>query len=284
MNSCEPMGSSTGSPHGRRSDMSSEQEANAILRDFARESGRSVWVEAHVGAQTWVGGIEPDVTRPAASLLKLPLAMAAERHIPQHQVPIRALVTEADGSTILAVLDSERTLGWEELIGLLISASDGPSGRYLLEQVGLAAVHQEIAKAGCTQTTAEPMGAHPLAGVTSAREAVALLRRAHDPTTYPVTAHALEHSITNSRIPFGVTDDDIVIAHKTGTLRGVANDVAHLSGPRGEVWVAFLCEEQHDLLVTGYEMGLCTRRLLELWGLTISRSVSAFGSGARVTR
>ena len=67
------------------------------------------------------------------------------------------------------------------------------------------------------------------------------------------------------------------IAHKTGTLRGVAHDVAHLTCDRGDAWLAFLSYDQHDTLVTGYEMGVATRSLLEYAGLqvTSTRSVSA---------
>jgi hypothetical protein len=40
---------------------------------------------------------------------------------------------------------------------------------------------------------------------------------------------------------------------------------------------AFLTEEQPDPLVTGYEMGLCTRRILDAWGLgaRTSRSLAS---------
>jgi hypothetical protein len=103
---------------------------------------------------------------------------------------------------------------------------------------------------------------------------VALIRSAADPDRFPACARALQHSIINSRIPLGVTAEDIDIAHKTGTLTGVAHDVAHLACRGGDVWLAFLSESQHDTLVTGYEMGLCTRELLECVGLQVMRSRS----------
>lgn len=34
-------------------------------------------------------------------------------------------------------------------------------------------------------------------------------------------------------------------------------------------------DDQHDTLVTGYEMGICTRSLLEHFGLQVTRTVSA---------
>ena len=50
-------------------------------------------------------------------------------------------------------------------------------------------------------------------------------------------------------------------------IAGVANDVAVINCAGGTVWIAFLAEAQHDTLVTGYEMGICTRELLDAWGL-----------------
>jgi len=40
------------------------------------------------------------------------------------------------------------------------------------------------------------------------------------------------------------------------------------------VSLAFLTEHQHDTLVTGYEMGICTRGLLQAWGLAVRRTRS----------
>ena len=55
-------------------------------------------------------------------------------------------------------------------------------------------------------------------------------------------------------------------------MTGVAHDAAVLDCDRGQVIVAFLSDAQHDTLVTGYEMGLCTRGVLQTWGLSVRRT------------
>ena len=91
-------------------------------------------------------------------------------------------------------------------------------------------------------------------------------------------AGALKASTLNSRIPLGVRRSDIDVAHKTGTLRSVAHDVALLDVPGGQVWLAFLSDAQHDTLVTGYEMGLCTQQVLGAFDLQVTSSRSAVGT------
>ena len=253
----------------------------AALEGFAREAGRSAFATVTTPDGRWQGGVAPDLQRPAASLLKLPLAVAAElalrTHDPEPAASVRDVLRADDDATILRVLDPRRDLSVRELIGLAVSASDGPSARYLLDLVGLDPVLAAIAAAGCVATSAHHDADDPgtLAGQTTAREAVALLTQASDATMFPITAHALRSSIRNSRIPLGAVDSDVVIAHKTGTLRGVANDVAEIRADTGVLLIAFLSEGQHDSLVTGYEMGICTREILEAWGLSAQRTTSA---------
>jgi hypothetical protein len=95
-----------------------------------------------------------------------------------------------------------------------------------------------------------------------------------DAPRYPLAAHALQHTVRNSRIPLGADGLDVRIAHKTGGLAGVANDAAMLECDGGTLWLAFLTEKHHDTLVSGYEMGICTRGLLQAWGLAVRHSRS----------
>lgn len=58
-------------------------------------------------------------------------------------------------------------------------------------------------------------------------------------------------------------------AHRTGTLAGVANDVAVLACPNGTLAPAFLAERRHDPPKSGGETGICRRGLLETLGLLL---------------
>jgi beta-lactamase class A len=260
-------------------------DSEAALNAFAREPGRSVWLDVTTPAARWQSGVAPDAVRPAASLLKLALAMAVEAELGDRlddmSVRVGDVLGNGSDSSVLHVLRPDLRLSAGDLLGLMVSASDGPSARWHLEQIGLDAVTEALESSGCTRTVATVQdieGEVSLAGSTTARDAVRLLLAATDAAAFPLTAHALASSIRNSRIPLGVTDVDVRIAHKTGTLPGVAHDVALIEAVDGRVAMAFLTEEQHDTLVTGYEMGQCARAVLEAWGLAARHTTSAIVS------
>lgn len=288
--------------------------ADAALADYAAEPGRHAWVEVRLGGTpspaaapaagsppvadpTWAGGVAPDEVVPAASLLKLPLAAAVERALAAGRLPDpdgatvsrlrgpagtgRSAITDG-GPSVLDVLDGCHRLSVRDLLGLMLSASDGPATRWLTDQVGIAAVRAAVAAAGCEHTTVDLAVDHPagpLVGTTTARDALRLLSAVLDDPACPTSTHALRRSIRNSRIPLGAVDEDIEIAHKTGTLAGLAHDVAELTCDRSSVRVSFLTQHQHDTLVSGYAMGICTRQILQAFGLSVRRTTSAVEGG-----
>ena len=258
------------------------------MRRFAREEGRSVAIRVDLGEVTWAGGVRADQTRPAASLLKVPLAMAAEDALAADpagwlakvEVSIGDLLSDWREPTVLRALDPDRSLRVGELIRLAVSSSDGPSAAWLLQSVGIDAVRSTIAGIGCLDTEAGVKDGAPggaLVGLTTADDALKMMEAALDRGAYPIMSAALAASTLNSRIPLGVAQSDVEIAHKTGSLFGVAHDVARLRVTSGEVWLAFLTDTQHDTLVTGYEMGLCTQELLAAFGVKVSATSSLTG-------
>lgn len=263
--------------------MDSVTAAQHALDEYARERGRSALVRVHVPGRDWEGGVEPDTVRPAASLLKLGVALAAEAALAHGRldrdlrVPIADLASRPRDRSVLDLLDPDHPVRVDELLALMLGASDNPSTRWFVAALGVPRIADTVASLGCTATTVE---GHPQAGVTgttTCRDALVLLAAASDPQRHPLSARALEHSIRNSRIPLGATDADIRIAHKTGTMTGLAHDVAVLECDGGRAEVAFLTEDQHDTLITGYAMGMCTREILQAWGLSARATVSATG-------
>ena len=275
-----------------------QARTQAALHAFAREPGRSVAVRVAIGEAAWEAHVAGDTPRPAASLLKLPVAIAVEQVIRadpgaglaqgaaagnglgQATVHVGALLEGWSEPSVLRALDPHRTMTAPELLRLMVSSSDGPSTRWLLDAVGIEEVVAAITACGCTATEArlQPGAAGgALVGSTSANDALRLLAVALDVTRHPITAAALANSTLNSRIPLGVRRSDIAVAHKTGTLYGVAHDVAMLQVPGGEVWLAFLTDTQHDTLVGGYEMGICTQEVLAAFGIGVTGTRSAAG-------
>lgn len=248
-----------------------------ILEGFAREPGRSAYALVRTPEWSWAGGVYADALMPAASVLKLVVGMALEPLL-AHLGPDRAgELVRSEDTSILHALSPEHELSARELHALMLSASDAPATRWAVREAGMDAIRAAAHAAGLRRTRIEADEHFGVLGHTTAREAVDLMIAAADPARFPACSRALRRSIINSRIPLGVVADDIEIAHKTGTLRGVAHDVAHLTCDRGDAWLAFLSGDQHDTLVTGYDMGTATRTLLEYAGLhvTSTRSVSA---------
>lgn len=260
--------------------------AREALRAFADAEGRSVLARVRMGGHEWVDGVAAEVVRPAASLLKMALGLAAERALadgtldPSGTVPAGAIDGTGRDGSVTALLDRATALSPGDLLGLLLGASDNAAARWFAQRIPATAVQESLREAGCTDTTLamDPESAWVLEGTTTCADALRLLATGSDETRYPRCAHALRHSIRNSRIPLGAQDADIRIAHKTGTMTGLAHDVALLQCRQGSLEIAFLTERQHDTLVAGYAMGVCTRSVLEAWGLSVHRTVSIDGS------
>ncbi len=259
------------------------EESARLLHDYAREPGRSVLARVRVPDAAWESGVAADDPRPAASLLKMPLAMAVERAFgsgdldPRGAVTVSRLLADDAGPGVLHVLRPDLALTAADVLGLCLALSDRSCAAWLLEAVGIDAIRGVVADLGCDGTDVfaaleDPGG--PLVGRTTARDALRMVAASTDAARHPLTAHALRNTVLNSRIPLGADRLDVRVAHKTGSLPGVAHDAAVLDCRGGTLWIAFLTEGQHDTLVSGYEMGICTRGLLEAWGLAVWRSRS----------
>lgn len=261
--------------------------AERALADYGTEAGRSALIRVRAGGHEWTGGVDPDIVRPAASLLKLAVGLAAEEALRVGRLDsgrgltAASLGVEPGDRSVLDLLDPEREVSVREALTLMLGASDNACARWLVLELGFDPITRVISDLDCADTTIAPDPTAGVAGSTTCRDALTLLRVANDALRYPLCAFALRHSIRNSRIPLGATRDDVAIAHKTGTLAGLAHDVALLEGAAGVAEVAFLTEQQHDTLVTGYAMGICTREVLQAWGISVRSTVSVlpFHSG-----
>jgi len=261
--------------------INASEVARRAINDYAGP-GRSALIRIRTDGADWEYGVDPDRPYRAASLLKLGIAIAVEDEIragaidPDAGITVRVLAAHKDDHSVLDLLSPDTIMQLSNVVSLMIGASDNACTRWLLSLVGMDKVEAAIASVGCTATTIqrETPDVLPISGVTTCRDALDLLHAASDRTRCPITSHALRHSIRNSRIPLGATAADVSIAHKTGSLTGLAHDVAILECGSDQVDVAFLTDDQHDTLVAGYSMGICTRDVLAAWGLTITFTVS----------
>lgn len=218
---------------------------------------------------------------PAASLLKVPLALSIEKSSTQGILDLSQkhnldIVKQSSGKkSILRALVHTENVTTEELVRIMLITSDEAASRFLRNMVSTNDVNSMLREYGFVSTLLEDVGGRTsVSGVTTSKEALGLLNLATDETFFPICASALSSSIINSRIPLGIADSAIEIAHKTGTLTGVAHDVAEISTPRGRILLAILSRNQDDTIVAGYEMGLFTNELLQICEVQATSTLS----------
>ena len=235
----------------------------AVEKFAGQDEGRSVAAQALRGAEV-SARVRADVSRPAASLVKLPLVSAVRATADLTTRVRREELHPTAYSSVLAVLEPGHELTVGELCGVCLATSDNPASDYLLSLVGMKAVNERAAALGAASTRMEvgfgdaELGTAARANVTTADDALAMVRRivAEDAPA----AHALANSLRNNRIPLRLPDDARV-PHKTGTLAGVVNDAGVVFGRETDLALAFLCDGQEDLAATSIEIGDCVAQI-----------------------
>ncbi|WP_340540535.1 serine hydrolase [Nocardioides sp. GXZ039] len=203
----------------------------------------------------WAGGIEPgapswweqDADEPfyAASLMKVPLAIAAERIDLDRSVPVHDDFESAVGGrfTILREDDQDEptwdalgeSLSLRELRRRAIIDSSNIATNLLLEETGIAAVQEVLAAAGCSERTAIGRGIGDLAARdaglandVTARDLARILQ--HLP---PGVEEVMRDQQYRAGIPAGLPAGPLV-ANKTGWMEEFTHDVAIIRPVAGE--------------------------------------------------
>ena len=238
----------------------------------ARSRGRSVAVES-IRGEPLSAAARADVERPGASLLKLPLVAAIPAADLDRRVPVKELGRTAYAS-VLRAFEPEHELSVRELCSLCLVTSDNPVADYLLELVGIEAVNERAEALGCAGTRIEVgfsddlLSAQGRANVTTATDALKLVRALAD---HPVAGPAMRNSLHGLRIPLRLAED-VPVAHKTGTLLGVANDAGVIYGDDTDLAVAFLCDGEPDTAWASIEIGDCVGAIWAALGERVALS------------
>lgn len=251
----------------------------ALDRFVAAEPSRSIAVTTFTGPE-WSDARDGDVARPAASLLKVPLVLAvlgAARSgvVDLDQTVRRRELPDSRFPSVIDVLDGSHALTLRELCGIALATSDNPAAEHLLGLVGHGAVNRVLGDLGCSKSRLEvgfadaalgPMGR---ANVTTASDMLRLLRHIHESAELAVVARGMQSALRATGIPLRLPDDgSVVVAHKTGSLAGVVNDVGVVESSDVTFAVAVLCDGQRDPAVTNIDIGHC---VLELWSTLAGR-------------
>jgi len=209
--------------------------------------------------------VRADEVRPAASVLKVPLAAAAYAAAAAGELDLEQEVTRSElpeslyPSVLVAVAGGHRfRLG--ELCRLALITSDNASASHLLRLVGARRVNDWIAAQGCHKTclevgfSDEDLGKSARRNVSTAEESLKLVRLVATDERYADLGQALQNNLRSTRIPLRLPDRTPV-RHKTGTLLGVVNDVGVIIGRRVDLAVAILSDGEMDGAKSSLEIG-----------------------------
>lgn len=251
------------------------------MNSFVTNKNAAVAVEISLSDVNFSANINGFQSFSAASVLKLPIAMTVEHKskigeldmLQEHN--LSHITSLSPSQSVLRGLVHTTVVSTEELLRFMLIASDELATLHLRSLISTEEVNSLLSTSGFSETQLSPdIRTVSVMGTTSAIEALRLLSMATEETTYPVCADALKSSILNSRIPLGAQEFEINIQHKSGSLPGIANDVAELTTGDGSIKIAFLTKLQPDTVLTGYEMGLCTREILAACEVTVTSTRS----------
>ncbi|MFE0630046.1 serine hydrolase [Streptomyces sp. NPDC058864] len=238
---------------------------NAFVGD---DDSRAVVLQSLRGTDISVGR-NADRVFPAASLMKLALAVTVMEQADQRRVVTRSDLGRTDYPSLLEVFEPRHRFTLAELCGLMLATSDNPVGAFLTDLVGMEAVTATAARAGARQTfmrvgfTDRELDATARDSVTTADDTARVLRYvATEPRLRPLV-RALRNSMRNFRLPLRLPDH-LPVAHKTGSLRGLAHDAGILYGRHVDLIAVFLTDCQEDTALVNIQIGDC---IADVWRL-----------------
>jgi len=246
-----------------------------VARFVGRDARRAVALESLRGPHV-KESIHDQLQLPAASLVKLPLASAVYELAAEGELALDERVPRSDvGRTaypsILELFSPDHSFSIGELCGLMLATSDNPTSQYLLDRVGLDRVNAEAQRLGATNTRMvvgfrdEFLGDQGRSNVTTATDVLVILKAFVSKTAYSPLMSALQNSVRNFRIPLRLPDT-LVVAHKTGSLLGVAVDAGIVFGGEVDLAVVFLADRQSDTALTNVAIGDCMALIWDCLG------------------
>lgn len=207
------------------------------------------------GVQRW--GYGEHIVRSAASLIKVPLAMAAlDTARLEHFVQLRAAdCVEGEGPLdrqpghAQPALHAQVTI--ERLIAYALIYSDNTAANALIDQVGMDAVNALLHEFGLqTRLRRKFMDyAARAAGrdnITTAADMCALLHKLRQPR-YATLLNMLHQAVDRGKLEAGLPPGT-KIAHKIGDLPDVEHDAGIVFGPQGAYIVAVLGVDLDDVV------------------------------------
>lgn len=210
--------------------------------------------------------INGDLVFPAASVIKLPIMVQVMKLAKAGELSLHSRITmdlslpeyeQEEGSGILAQLESSVSLSIRDLVVLMIVESDNLAANCLLELVGMRGINETMLQLGLLQTRVnrpiEDFEAlrEDTSNPTTTQDIASLLMEIYKRNLpySDLMIEILKKQKYTSRIPFFLPDDDedLKVAHKTGTLDSIVHDVGLVLHPCFDCVVALMTKNQMNI-------------------------------------
>jgi beta-lactamase class A len=192
--------------------------------------------------------LNPDMAFPAASMIKIPIMYEVMRQAAAGRIDLEQLLIvkdelRVDGAGILKELRPGISMTIRELVTLMIILSDNTATNMLIDLLSMSSVNQTMERLGLKSTVLRRQmmdfaaAAAGQENETSPADIIRLLTTIYDHTHLPadygkLMIDILSRQQVRDKLPFFLPEE-IVIAHKTGTLPGVEHDGGILFLPGG---------------------------------------------------
>jgi len=207
--------------------------------------------------------INSDVKVSAASLIKVPIMMAAYHKAEREGLDLHQLISikpelRVGGMGVVTHLSSDLALPLEDLVTLMIIVSDNTATNLCIDAIGLDYISKVIAELGCKNTILgrrlmdyEARG-RGLDNWTSADDMVLMLHEIWQGTKFtPAAKDTMRANLIAQqfntklprRIPIG---NGTIVAHKTGEINAVEHDTAIIEVNGKTAYIAALLYELSD--------------------------------------
>ena len=220
----------------------------------------------------------------AASTVKIPLMIEVYRQVDRGERSLddSYTLTSADrapGSGVMLHLHEGMTFTLNDLIYLMISISDNTATNVLIDLAGMGHVNETMRSLGMTGSRlARKMKGRPAQGdepenwATPLDYAVVVKAildgRAASPASCDAMIAMLEKQQNRRRIARYLPEEkEIRWGSKTGSVKGVTNDVGFITTPRGTLIASVFCENLPDQHAGEYAIGNICRAAMVATGI-----------------
>jgi len=203
--------------------------------------------------------LNPDVQFTAASVIKVPIMMAAYREARRNVVRLddRIVLRKEDkvgGSGVLLEFHNGLEITLQDAINLMIVVSDNTATNLVIDAIGKETINLYMVEKGCKGSRLEnhlmkPKPYGPRNAITPADVALLLTglatRTIDNPGDCDSMVEIMKRQQYNEKIPRGLPRD-AVCAHKTGEVSGVTHDAGIVMSPKANFVIVCLSQNLSD--------------------------------------